>query len=659
MPTQIVNPDISANNWSNNSATFNYDYPNKLDLKPGSRLHQFLVSKLMNYARESARIMSRRYKSWNDMDEKLMGYIPTSDKEKLIKEKDSRKPVSIVFPYSYAILETLVSYNCAAFLPDPMFRYEGEGPEDVAGAFLMEKLISLHCNRNKIALNLHTMFRDAGAYGFGAVSPQWVTKYGKKITKKPIGYANADGAIIPTGTERVVEDAVLFEGNSLVNIDPYLYLPDPSVPIHDPQAGEFVGWVDSTNYMNLLEEEQNDDDMFNVKYLKLANNKTTTIFGPTVMPSAGKRNSYRNWEQGISRQAVDPIDLLHIYVKLVPRQWNLGNSTYPEKYLFTVGGDSVILRAKPLGLHHNLFPVTVSAPDFDGYSPVAYSRLEILQGMQTTVDWLFNSHIANVRKAINDVLIVDPFLVNINDLKDPDAGWLVRLRRPAWGKGVENAVKQLNITDITKSNMTDVSLIINYMQQMAGTDNPIMGNLRQGGPERLTSAEFKGTAQGAVNRLERIAKIIGIQAMQDIGYMFAYHAQQLMSQEVWLKSSGNWPETVTKQFALQNNRVLVTPDDIIIDYDLLVKDGSIPGGNFSSAWIDIYKIIVENPLIAQQMDTFRLFEFIATSLGAKNIDTFRAQPQQASLQTMPDEQVSAQVQAGNLVPLSGALNGTR
>ena len=52
------------------------------------------------------------------------------------------------------------------------------------------------------------------------------------------------------------------------NIDPYSYLPDPNVPIHEVQQGEYVGWIEQTNYMKLIELEKNDSDIFNVKYLK-------------------------------------------------------------------------------------------------------------------------------------------------------------------------------------------------------------------------------------------------------------------------------------------------------------------------------------------------------------------------------------------------------
>jgi len=652
MPYSVTSPDQTINNYNLEQYDYDYAYPDGLDLKPGAELHQRILARLLRYGWESSKVISNRKTDWDEMNDKLIAYIPLSEKEKAVKFKDKRKPVSIVFPYSYAILETIISYMVAAFFPDPMFRYEGIGPEDVGGAMLLEKIISLHVDRTKVALNLHTMFRDANAYGIGIVTPQWITKHGKKMTTAPGGIFDQAGTFHEANRDRVVVDSILFEGNALHNIDPYNYLPDPNFPIHEVQRGEYVGWMDKSNYMDLLTEEQQDPDLFNIRYLRHVNNKSSALLG------ADSRSRGKYYQELKNRNISDPIDLFNIYVKLIPSAWNLGDADVPEKWLFTVAGDAVIIRARPLGLYHDLFPVAITAPDFDGYSPVAYSRLEILSGMQTTIDWLFNSHIANVRKAINDVLIVDPYLLNIEDLRDPEPGGIVRLRRPAWGRGVENVVKQLTIMDITRTNLQDVSFLINYMQQVAGTDNPVMGTLRQGGPERLSAREFQSTARGAVSRLERIAKIIGLQAMQDIGYFFAYHTQQLMSEDVYVRSIGEWPRIIQEQFSPSGNRVLATPKDITVDYDLIVRDGSIPGGNFSDAWIQLFQSIAGNEQLLQRFDIVRIFKYIATQLGAKNVDEFEIKqqpPPQIAPVVAPDETVQQQAQAGNIVPLMQGL----
>lgn len=648
MPNIITSNEVMVDYSGIPADGYDYEYPYGLDLKPGSPLHEKLKNAVYQRARESATIMSRRFDAWKATDQKLTGYIDLSSKEQKIKDKNPLKPVSIVFPYSYAILETMIAYLIAAFCPEPIFRYEGVSPEDEVGAILMEQVIKLHCNKTKVALGLHTMFRDSGAYGFGIVSPVWSEKYGLKTVKKEKGFFSFLSEFVQTGFEKASEESLIFEGNGLENVDPYTYLPDTNVPIHRPQDGEFVGWVEETNFYDLLKQEGTSEDLFNVKYLRHMINKRSNIYGKDSSGRMDKLGGTPKKDTTITK----PVDVVNMYIKLIPEEWGLGDEDTPEKWLFSLGSDSIIIRAKKLGLDHNLFPIAVCAPDFDGYSPFALSRVEIMYGMQETLDWLFNSHIANVRKAINDMIIVDPYLVNMADLKDPEPGKLIRLRRPAWGRGVDKVAQQLAVNDITKSNLQDATFIMRYMQQIGATDNPVMGTLRQSGPERLTKGEFQGSMAGAVSRLERVAKVIGLQAMQDIGYMFAYHTQQLMSQETYVKSIGSWSAQLMKEVGVSRGRVKVSPYDVLVDYDLYVRDGSVPGGNYAEVWTQLFQIISQQPLLLQKFDITRIFKHIARNLGAKNVEEFIIPD--VNPQVMPDEQVEQQVGKGNVIPLSAA-----
>ena len=169
------------------------------------------------------------------------------------------------------------------------------------------------------------------------------------------------------------------------------------------------------------------------------------------------------------------------------------------------------------------------------------------------------------------------------------------------------------------------------------------------GPERLTSSEFQGTRGSAISRLQRIAMLIGMQFMQDIGTMFAVHAQQYMSQETYVSVVGRHADQLKKTFG--RDKMLVSPFDLAVDYDLIVRDGSIPGGNFSQSWIDLFKVIGTTPELMQQFDVTRIFMYIAQQLGAKNVEDFRRVTNQMQGQVMPDQQILQQAQAGNIVPV--------
>jgi hypothetical protein len=142
-----------------------------------------------------------------------------------------------------------------------------------------------------------------------------------------------------------------------------------------------------------------------------------------------------------------------------------------------------------------------------------------------------------------------------------------------------------------------------------------------------------------------------MQFMQDIGNMFAVHTQQYMSKDTYVKIVGRYEDQLAKIFGKDKTRIKVTPYDITVDYDLITRDGSIPGGNFSSSWIDLFKIIGTTPELMGQFDVTRIFMYIAQQLGAKNVEDFRRNVNQVQGRVMPDEEVANQVQAGNMVPV--------
>ena len=627
--------------------SFDYDYPFGLDLDPKSKFHEKLRSKIWERASESRKEISKRFPSWNEIDKVLTTYIPLSDKEENVKNKDSRKPVSIIFPYSYSNLESLLTYMSLAFFQDPMFQYEGVEDGDTVGAMLMELVIRLHCIKTKVPLALHTVLRDSFAYGVGIGMPGWVKRYGKVPIKSSISTMSELGEST-TDQVNYVEDLV-FEGNDLSNVDPYLWLPDPSVSSDRIQDGEYLGWIDRDNYMNLLSEEGNGDELFNVKYLKGKTDKRSSLGTDESQRELKFGGSSKSMRQGMT-STTNPVDVINMYVTLIPKDWKLGSGEYPEKWFFKLAADDVIISCQKANHYHGLYPQAVASPEYDGYSITPIGRLEVLHGLQGVLDWMFNSHVANVRKAINDMLVVDPYLINIKDLEDPQPGKLIRLRKPAWGHGVKDAVQQLQVNDITRANISDSMYITQWMDRISGADGSMSGSLRQGGPERLTKGEFQGTRGSAVSRLQRIAMIVGAQFMQDIGSMFAVHTQQYMTKETFVKITGRYEEQLKAQFGQDVTRAPVSPLDMAINYDLIVRDGSVPGGNFSEAWLQLFKIIGTSPELMQQFDVTRIFMYIAQQLGAKNVEDFKRNVGRVQPVQMDDEQALREAERGNIVP---------
>lgn len=619
---------------------YDYDYPTlsdgtQLDLSPGSRLHDKILSFVLDRARDSYSIMSARHSSWNLIDRTLTAYIPLDEQERILKSQDIRTPVSIVIPYSYATLETLLTYLVTAFLDIPIFRYEGVTDDDKIGAIMLEKVVELQTVNFKAALALHTQFRDSLAYGFGVTAPIWTEYWGFQTKIE-------DGV-------RTRISKMLFEGTRLENIDVYHYLPDPSVPIHEVQRGEFVGWVAQTTLMDLMEQESTSDDLFNVRYLQHIDGRSS-IFGADYSDRGKKTEISGRQSLGSS---LNPVDVIWMYAKIIPSdpEWQLGDSVYPEKWMFAVAADSIVICARPIALDHNLFPVSICALDYDGYSIAPVSRMELIYGMQNVLDFLFRSHIDNVRRAVNDMFVFDPYLIDIRAFESNQGGRLIPLRRAAWGKGVKDAIMQLSVSDVTRSHISiDAPHVIELIQRTSAAVDSLMGIMRTSG-ERRSATEARDARMSALSRLAKTARIASIMTLQDLAYMYASHTQQLMTKEVYVRTMGRYEQDLVATFG-DVRGLKVKPEDLHINYDVMIHDGTVEVGERAESWIQLFQILSARPDIAVNFDMTRIFKHIARLLGAKNVNEFMAKTPVKPI-LAPTEEVLNNAEKGNLVPVEG------
>lgn len=622
-----------------------YDYPEKLDLKPGKKLHEFLTKLVYDRAVISKGKMAEREDAWDATDQTLQAYIDLSVSEKALKKSNPNAPVSIVVPYSYAALETIMTYMTMAFInQSPIFQYDSVSAEDTVPNKLMEIVVARQVEFYKAALSLYIWMKDGLAYGIGAIAPVWKTEI-RPVRRTRTKLVETLGGTTEE-TEETSEPEIAFEGTELVSIGPRYLLLDPNSAPHTIQGSEYVGWIEETNIQRLLTLEKGQPDVwFNAKYVKDCGYKTSvfTVSGNSRMT-------------GDSGDVLFPITLVHMYVNIIPKDMELPpgpdnkDGYYPEKWLFTIANDWTLVRAVRVDSQHGKFPIAINAPDFDGYSTYPMARLEISNGLQTTLNWLFNSHIANVRKVVNNTLVVDPMLVDMEDIKSSREGGIIRLQRSAWGKGVKDAVFQLGVTDVTRNHMADTEIVINLMQRLLASTDNMMGLARRGG-ERVSATESRNVSLAANSRVEKLARIISIQGMQDLGYFMATNVQDYMSKELQLKVLGNWPTELINTYGL-NKTVNITPNELNVPFDTIVRDGtlSIDTSGVTQNWIQLYQTVAANPLLMKQFDMVRIFKYIGQLMGAKNLSDF-----QISGNVMMDDQVSEEAKKGNMVPV-GALS---
>ncbi len=628
--------------------SFHYKYTNGLNLRPDSTLHQRLVALLIERANASRDVLSNKFEMWNKIDKKLTVFIPLDQKELDLQEADVRKPVSTVVPISFATLEVLLTYMVEALAVDPIFRYEGVGPEDVIGAALLQQIVNVQMARSGGALAIYTMLRDELTYGFGAMVPTWTKRLGfRRVAKQRSFLSTLRGKILSLpGLAEAREEYVQFEGNELTPIDPYMYLPDPSVPINDVQKGEYVGWIVRDNLMRMLAEERTDDSMFNVQYLKSFDGKSVLFLDQ----SARDKDSVRSVGEGFGNTRA--VDNIYMCVNLIPAEWGIGNRVYPEKWSFRLSGDAIITHMAPLNLDHNMFPVVVCAPNFDGHGNTPVSMLEYVQGMHEFIDFLYNAMVANQRKSIHDMFVVDPERVNLLDVMNPGPGKLIRLRKKAWGHGIKDAIEQLKVSDVTAGNIDESVKLMALIDQMTGAEDTVRGNLRSSSAD-ISATEFQGSQGAALSRLEKHAKIAGMQALTPLAHMVASQTQQFMEMDTYVKIIGDYEQVLAGEYG-DVSRVPVSPFDLLINYDVTPSDGSHPRAGDARGWLSMMQMVLSQPELWTKFNVVGMFSRWARMNGENDIQQFILNPNGVQQKVLPDEELEREVQKGNLIPAEGA-----
>lgn len=647
---------------------FDYKYPRKLDLKPGSELHNTLLHKILDLCEHSKRVLDGVKDEWKKIDWSLNAYVPLDEAEAAVKNKDWRKSVNIVIPMTFASLETFLTYFQSAFIQDPIHRYKGYGDNRV-GAMLMERIVAKQGQWFKEPLKLDTMWRDGLTYGIGAAHVGWSKKRVKHTITTEVDellhealkgtpYKSQIGDII-----RHMEDAVAYEGNKLSSIDPYRLFLDPRVSPNDYQEAGYIGWVDDADLFDLIEREQDPDEgIFNMKAVAAMSERNCS-FSRFYCDESGRNTRQQNdaVRMNSADYASPPVHLIHMYMKLIPKQCGLGDEEYPEVWEFTVAGDSVIIQADRIDLDHGMYPIVMCAPNTDGHSVVPVSYLATTYGLQQTIDQQIRLLVEEQRTSINNKLVVDPSMYEMEDILDSRNGGIIRMKRSTYnGQPIEATLHQLKVTPVTQQNIGNTGVLIDLLRQSNGTTDITMGNL-SAMPERPTATGIDAAKSGALSRLQRVAQIVGRQSMDDIAWQYAYNTIQFMSQPAYVELMGRHEGQLRMAYGKapgEMGEVEVGPFDLKPYFDIEPRDGALPNNENAQAWTTIMQTLLGvegvGAQLAGQSDIFKIFTHWARIMGARDIHEFvndGGQMPEMQTQTMPDEQLQQQVQAGNMVPM--------
>ena len=627
------------------------------DPKLHGKVREYFASRL----RMSEEAMKVFHPRWRVQEKKAQAYIDLPNWEKTLKEMNDTgappKAVRFVVPYTYATISTIVTYLFHTFAGrKPMFQVNSYKNETVHSARMMELVMQYNADHTRMMKCMFQFLQDGELYGLQAMRTRWKEERKLRTVWKKQPKFGFMSLLLGTESVKTKEERLVYAGNEVANIDPFLFFPDTRVPMSEVATkGEFVIWR-SYEGKHGLKVAEADGEFFNIDKCGVA---------PAVNWTG--TDSARGLLSGGDAHAGDPQKSAQInnFIQVdqgsftvIPRELEISGKEKPEKWMFALGNKRQIIQAEPMDADHDMHPVVVGEPYSLGYGLGQPGISDFTAPMQDIMSWLVNSHIENVRTALNNMLVVDPGLVEMQDLKNPGPGKIIRLKEAAQGTDVRAAVQQLGIVDVTSGHMhRDFPMVMKIADAIGAVNDNLRGIQNQGG--RKSATEARTSAEAAASRLASHAKLISSQSMVVLAEQLSLNIQQYLDDEFFIDIVGmQGLQYPLRHFGInpaklmaEGGAVRITPEMLVGDFYYPVHDGTLPMDKVAllDAWTQMFQTIQANPLLMQRFDIVRIFEFIGQLSGAQNIGEFKI-----DLMAQPDAQVAAQAQAGNIAPMGGA-----
>jgi hypothetical protein len=591
-------------------------------------LHKKVLGMILDRYKFSERAMSQHYARWKQNEEMMQAYVPADEAAKIQAEKEI-KVFRVKIPYAYAILQTYTTYASTVFLGrDPIIQVAASSGQTRTNEMAVEAILGYQFNNNGSKPHLFSWINDTACYGFSCKAVYWDEDkgYSSQWVEEPKTLLG-----IPTGgtTKRLEKKEMsLYSGNKWQTLSPYCVFPDPRVSMVDYQKGEFFGVETYPGWHTIAARYSIYQNLNEAKVTKFPTDKNRQSMYSSFKTPETDASSYSDLKNSVDNKKV-----LRMSVEIIPRDWGLGDSGVPEKWLFEVVNDAVIIYAEPLGEMHSMHPFTVSTYEIDTASIAPRGLMDILRDSSMVMNWLFDTHIYNVRKAINNMFVVDPAKINIEDLRKGDAGRLIRIKPAYQGQGVQNAIEQLQVHDVTQQHLQDMKVMMDLMHKLTGINDNLMGQLHQG---RKSATEIRTASSSGANRLQTQCRWMSAVGWEKFSRMLISNTQQYMTDEQKFRIAGG---------IMESGDYTVSPEDIVGFYTYVPVDGTLPIDRMAMAgvWQGFLKEAMMMPQFAQKYDMVRIMAYLANLGGIMNLKQFEMDP-------MSQPAINQQVQAGNLVP---------
>jgi hypothetical protein len=612
-------------------------------------VHKQLLDDCVQLVRQSRSRMSEYYDTWDQSDATYRGKRTEDADDRAAKER--KEPVKMVVPVAHAQINTFVAFLHANYNQRERF-FELQGAKDnQKSAKVAEALLERDLNYNKWQAKLHQALLDIARFGLAVMKTGWTRETQRIMQAQDVAPTTEYLGLVQAPQKQVVEvEALKYLGNKVMNVSPYRFFPDTRLPISRFQEGEFCASEDEYTYTALKKMEK-DGDIAGVKFIKPMTKQQFEQRGQTRLQSENPTLVDETMTGGGQSKGV--YILTEIQRVIIPSEYEvdgepLGEEDYPCKYNIWYVNDSRIVKCEKLGYIHDQFTYDVGQYTPDMHELVNEALAGSIDALQSVITWFINARVTNVRKVIGNQLVVDPELVNMQDVRDR-AG-VIRMKPQASRLGIDRAIKQLDIRDVTSGHVSDAAFLKDMVQETTGITENALGQFSSG---RRSATEAKNVNAGATLRLKLIAVLLWNEMFVPMGEKMLSNLRQGLDEETLVKVVG-----IDTAVAGQEEQFLpVTNADILGPSEFCMFDGTLPTEKVFNAQVlqEVLGAILKNPqvAIALQLDPKAMLLEMMELRGIRN-------PQRFFLKGVPQD-VGQQPQqpggAGPNPPQPGAATG--
>lgn len=565
-----------------------------------------IISYVNNRMLASERSMSDNIARWledeRQYDAELTPTPEVTDRARAAGDTPIYIPLRI--PYTYAAVQTYLTYLLALFTKRrPMFQLMGRTDKDVPIASMMENVLHNNAINRGYVLQMHTWLRDALIFNRGIMWRNWYKQVNRNLVTKQrkVMGVNVGEAI------REMQETVEDEGNDIFASSPYDTYFDPGVVMQKIQEGEFVSRVYYETWTKVLTKMQDGQYWEHTRTL-------VPLTGTLNWSNRGNRTRPGDDEtvhDSNHRQSIEIVDMI---IRLIPNDWKLGTSVYPEYWRIITGNGKTILKAEKLEIFE--FPCYVIEPEFDGRSLHTKGMVTMMQPLQELLSWLINSHMDSVRKSINNKMIIDPDKVVWDDVVKNRP--YIRLSQRARGTNPASVVQQLQVYDVTSGHLKDIDMVTDLLTRISAATENFMGVVNQGG--RKTATEVRSANTLAGSRIEKTALVIGHQGFMPLTRGLVNGIQDNLSDAFYYRDFvGNDPANLIQipPEALREGHFNYPPIDPTIPVDRF---------QIAQTWQQLIGMVGGSEGMSATYDIQKMLGEWAEQSGIKNLDNFKVAP---------------------------------